>query len=193
MRMHNKAWIPAVIVLVAVLVVVVQHSRKGSAPRRAPATGGVPVATPEPTVPAEVSASPIVAYLRKFMSAQKEYAAQNGGLFDEPPCLVKPSSCIPDYGKDRPSSFLDKDEASLSLRDGYALSFHPGMFVPPEEAKKNKVSPSSLKAFAIVAAPTQPGHAAFCADSRGFLCARLDGVVGRPWEGTCSPECVVLK
>ncbi len=185
--MQDKAWIPAVIVVVALAVVLIPRLKKSDDQPAAP-----PGATAEPAVPAGVGQLPIVGYLRKFVTAEKEYAAHNGGLFDEPPCLAKPSSCIPDYGKDKPSSFLDKEDASLDLREGYALSFHPGMFVPPEEAKKSKVSPSSLKAFALVAAPTTKGQPAFCADSRGFLCVRVDGTIGRPWEGTCAPECTAL-
>jgi hypothetical protein len=146
----------------------------------------------EDAAPGSAPESPIVADLRRFLEAEKVYAARNKGFFGEPPCLSSPGQCLSGYDADGPR-FLDPEQASMSMRYGYALTFLPGPFLLPEEREKHQVSDSSLHAFAVVAAPTIAGQPSYCADSTGLLCVRADGKMTRPYNGKCPDDCPPLK
>jgi hypothetical protein len=137
------------------------------------------------------SASPIVADLRAFLEAQRAFAERNKGLFAEPPCLVTPGKCLPQYPADGPG-FLDPERASMRTRYSYALTFLPGPFVTAEEAAARGAGTPSVHAFAVVAAPTIAGQPSYCVDSTGVLCSRADGKMSRPFNGRCPSDCPPL-
>jgi hypothetical protein len=132
---------------------------------------------------------PVVEDLRAFHAAEAAYARHNGGFFDEPPCLVKPSTCVPNFAAG--TTFLDPQLASMDPRHGYIRSFHSGPAAPPEEVAKGEISPTSLVTFAYVAVSPTPGQPSYCVDSTGRVCTRRDGKMQRP-ESICPRECESL-
>jgi hypothetical protein len=141
--------------------------------------------------PRAKSAEPaIVKDLRAFAAAEAAYAAVNGGFYDEPPCLIKPSSCLKSYPASKPA-FLDAKTASLEIRGGYVRSFHAGGLIPADVIARGNLSPSSTNIFAFVAAPVKAGQPAYCIDPRR-LCVSPTGKMGRPYDG-CPADCETMK
>jgi hypothetical protein len=108
--------------------------------------------------------------LRALLGAQRSYRMANGGFYDRPPCLARPSSCIPGYAG---PPFLDQEAAALPSRSGNAFTFHPGPAAPADALRDGRISPSSLDGYAFVAKgdgddPGTPYN--LCVDARGLVC-----------------------
>jgi len=160
---------------------------------KAPAQAPSPAKAPT-TGPASVAADPrereraVVLVLRSVAFAQKSYAASNGGLFDELTCLGEPWKCIPSYSADG-AVFLDPSRDWLAPHYGYELKFHPGPVASESDLKGGKVSPSSLKSYALTArlATPTPGLRGLCVDSKARLCVTDDGREPPVRNGLCEP------
>ncbi len=102
--------------------------------------------------------------VRTVVNAETAYAASNGGYYDVLDCLEKPDRCLPG-GSHTP--FLPA--AMFPEEPGPYL----GTLFPGEAVKiaGEPVSPSSLRSFAYVEMPLQPGAGtrAFCGDATGVL------------------------
>ena len=100
-------------------------------------------------------------------------------------CLVHPSGCLRGYPADGPA-FLDASQAALGDKGGYRHSFHPG---PPPDEIPLRGSATSVRSFAYVAVPVEPGETGvrgFCGDSSGKVCFTLDGAAPSLLpDGTC--------
>jgi hypothetical protein len=123
------------------------------------------------------------------LHAEKTYAAENGGFFDEIRCLMRPPECKPGLAADA-APFLDPTYNWLEPRLGYARVFHPGPKATPDEIQRTGASPTSLKAFAYTATPLQAGvtgSRGFCGDSGGRLCFTPDGRDPPVKDGRCDP------
>ena len=162
----------------------------------APAT---PTPSPSPEAPLpeeEVRARERMALLSisTVLQAQKAYAAENGALFDEFRCLTAPRDCRPALPADA-APFLDPTYEWLEPKLGYARKFHPGPKATAEQVTRARASATSLTAFAFTATPIQAGRTggrAFCGDSTGRVCMRLDGREPTVKEGRCEP-CLKLQ
>ena len=128
-----------------------------------------------------------IADLRTFMSAEAAYQTVNGGFYDEPGCLHRPSDCIPGYPAEAPT-FLDAAIAGLTIKDGYGRAFSSKQLSPKPGPD---VSPSSAESWAVILWPDKPGKTGrriFCGAADGVICFTRDGstpkfVGGRcPWE-----------
>ena len=145
---------------------------------------------------ARVSANEAVAIgdLRTVVSAQQTYASANGGFFDSLECLSAPTNCIPDYPAAGPT-FLHEGITTASVKSGYTRTFYPGAPGQPTAEWQSSVSPTSLAAFAYVAAPEQPGVSgtrAFCADASGRVCSTSSGEMPPVFDGVCPIDCIDL-
>lgn len=132
--------------------------------------------------------------VRTLLSAEASYAHWNHGYFDRPACLVRFEDCRPGAPRDAWPLLSEQDLAEV--RHGYRRTFHPGPPAPATEVTRLKASPTSLRAFAYVAVPTDParfGMRAFCGGSDGAVCAREDGSMPRPIEGKCPTECSQVR
>jgi hypothetical protein len=121
--------------------------------------------------------------------AEKTYAAQNGGLFDELRCLTQPAECRPDLPADT-LPFLDPTYNWLEARLGYVRAVHLGPKASADEIQKAGASASSVKSMAYTATPAQPGVSgirAFCGDTTGRLCFTPDGREPPVKDGRCDP------
>ncbi len=115
-------------------------------------------------------------------------------------CLGTPSQCIPNYPA-AGSSFLDAQLTSLQPKSGYRHELRTGAAIesvkPAGSELRGQVSPSSVKTFAYLAVPVQPGRTgirAFCGDSNGIVCFTADGSEPRVTDGTCDvSSCQVLQ
>jgi hypothetical protein len=165
-----------------------------------------PVQTPDPTpvpTPAPSAAAPevlspdamrsrernVIIAVSTVVHAEKSYAAENGGFFDEVRCLMRPNECRPALPADT-LPFLDATYNWLEPKLGYTRAFHAGPKPSPDEIEKAGASASSLKAFAYTATPLQPGVTgtrAFCGDSGGRLCFTPDGREPPVKDGRCEP------
>jgi hypothetical protein len=132
----------------------------------------------------------VIADLRTFAAAEAAYAKVNGGFFDEPPCLVKPSSCLKSYPAGKPG-FLKPELGRMDMKDGYNRSFHVGHRAPDEVLKGGNVSPSSLEEFVYVAVPRVKGQPAYCVDHHR-MCVQKDGIMPRP-EMSCPRTCETIE
>lgn len=131
-----------------------------------------------------------IANIRTLISAEKMYAAANGGLFDTVQCLAAPRDCIPGYPVES-SSFLEgylvREERTYNF-GGYERTFFAGLPAELTDSQRAVVSPSSLTSFAYVAVPINPGLTgvrSFCGDSTGRICFAEDGSVPRISDGLC--------
>jgi hypothetical protein len=132
-------------------------------------------------------------HVRTMISAQDAYAYSNGGFYDTPRCLESPADCIPGYPEDAPI-FITPEV--VGTEDAYRRSFHSG---PPAEAEgelRGRTSPSSLRSYAFVVAPTIPGETAdraYCADSTGVIRFSEDGSMPEIQDGRCPEDLPVLQ
>ena len=129
-----------------------------------------------------------IADLEAIISAEAAYQVANAGFYDKPPCLLRPSSCIPGYPAEAPT-FLDEALASFTIKDGYGRAFftRPGTEKPGKDA-----SPTSAGGYAVILWPDKvgkTGQRAFCGDADGVICFNEHGSMpnlspeGRcPWE-----------
>jgi type IV pilus assembly protein PilA len=95
--------------------------------------------------------------LRALASAEASYAVSNGGFYDRPECLVRPSDCVPGYSG---AAFLQE---SPGQKNGYRYTFYPG---PAPSTQPAGASRSSMTGFVMAAAPIAPatGLRLFCVD-----------------------------
>jgi hypothetical protein len=120
--------------------------------------------------------------IRTIIAAEAAYQRRNSGAYDSPACLASPASCIPGFAAEG-TAFLDPDLATRDTRSGYSRTFHAGPRVPSE-----RTSPTSVKTFAYVAVPTEPGRSgcrAFCGDSTATICYTPDGSMPSVTGGLC--------
>lgn len=108
-------------------------------------------------------------------AAQLAYKEVNQGYFESRlGCLSAPWACIPGY----PStgrSFLDERFAREGRVGWYDWTFYPG---PAPAVRPQEASATSCVSFAYTVVPHDPlytGRLAFCADSLGVRCLRIDG------------------
>jgi hypothetical protein len=142
-----------------------------------------------------VAEAPPIGDARTVLSAQYAYASANGGFYDTLECLATPNGCIPGYAANAPT-FIDSTLASLRTRDGYVRRFSPGPRPSAEEIINAKASPSSIIAFAYVLVPEKVGETglrAYCVDSAGRVCSRLDGTMPEVKDGRCPETCQILQ
>jgi hypothetical protein len=148
----------------------------------------------------------LIGDLRTLASAQAAYATVNSGFYDTLECLQTPSRCLPNYSTSAPV-FLEPGRWSGTL--GYfRRRFIPGAGVDPKELPAG-ASPTSIRTFAYIAVPAEPGGLrgfiwrraglslegvrSFCADSTGRICVSDGSAEPRVVEGVCSPECQSLQ
>ena len=125
--------------------------------------------------------SQILGDIRTVLSAQDAYKSANGGNYGTLECLSKPSACVPGYPEAAPT-FLDSAMASGQPRSGYERHFIAG-----RPAGKG-LSPSSMKSYAYVAVPIEPGESgvrAFCGDPAGGICFTVNGQMPQVRDGRC--------
>lgn len=162
-------------------------------PAPPPATLATP--TPPPAPPAPLSVDQIKTRERMALlsvstvvMAQKTYATLNRSLYDSMTCLMQPGRCIPGLAADA-APVLDPGYQWLEPRLGYVMRFHPGPAAAPDEIRRNRASPSSIKSFAVTMVPQYPGRTggrAFCGDSGGRMCY-TDGAPPPVRDGRCEP------
>jgi hypothetical protein len=112
--------------------------------------------------------------IRTLSAAEQAYAGTNHGYYDlplrlrySPPLLSGPS------------------EGRWS---GYVRRFHPGPPPDGETIEHAVVSPSSLRSFAYVARPLDPGttgRRTFCVDATGLIRFTLEERLPDPVDGVC--------
>lgn len=132
----------------------------------------------------------IVADARALLGAENAFAAANRGFFGPLDCLAKPAGCIPKYAG---PVLLAEDPTGL--RVGYVRRFVPGPAPAAQEVKKAKASASSLRTWALVAVPAEPGESGergFCADSTGRVCSTEESTEPVVTEGRCPEVCATL-
>jgi hypothetical protein len=102
--------------------------------------------------------------VRTVMSAEKDYAALNGGRYATLECLAGRATC---GGILPPGGPLLGPESLRSERLGYRRVFHPGSTAP------DTTSSLGFASFAYTAVPIVPGRTgvrSFCGDDRGVIC-----------------------
>jgi hypothetical protein len=126
--------------------------------------------------------------VRNVISAQAAYASANGGYYDELRCLATPRECIPGYPPEAPSFLGEK--ATEKVREGYRRELRAGPAAAAEGEEAKRISPSSIRSFAYVAVPVEPGrsgHRAFCGRSDGVIVYSPDGAMPPSQDGRCPP------
>jgi hypothetical protein len=124
--------------------------------------------------------------VRAVQSAQAAYAEHNGGHYDTLACVNEPRKCNPNAPEG--AAGLQASLVAGEPRLEYQRTFHPGPSIAPADIVKQGVSPSSMNAFAFVAAPieSRPWYRrldeqwwrpepAFCGDHSGRICIWRDG------------------
>lgn len=148
----------------------------------------------------------LIGDLRTLVSAQAAYATVNFGFYDTLECLQAPSRCLPSYSTSAPV-FLEPRRWS-GTRGYFRRRFIPGAEVDPRELPAG-ASPTSVRTFAYIAVPAEPGGIrgfiwrraglslegvrSFCADSTGRICVSDGSAEPRIVEGACAPECQHLR
>jgi hypothetical protein len=120
--------------------------------------------------------------IRTIIAAEAAYQRRNSGAYDSLACLAAPASCIPGFAANGPA-FLDRDLATRETRSGYSRMFHAG-----PGAHAEGTSSTSVKTFAYVAVPAEPGRSgcrAFCGDSTATICYTPDGRMPSVTGGLC--------
>jgi hypothetical protein len=174
----------------AVLVLACALPAQTPAPSPAP-SAVAPLAAPEALSPEAMRSRErnVLIAVSTVLLAERTYAAQNGGFFDELRCLTTPNECLPDLPADT-LPFLDPTYNWLEPRLGYARALHLGPKPSPDEIQKARASLTSVKSMAYTATPVQPGVSgtrAFCGDTGGRLCFTPDGREPPVKDGRCEP------
>jgi type II secretory pathway pseudopilin PulG len=152
-----------------------------------PAVAGIVAAIAIPSfLRARVSANEAAAIrdVRDVITAEALYQKANAGYFDRLECLAAPETCIPGH---HGPSVIDRRLLSTDDAKGYRRAFVPG---PRAEPAPPNASPSSLMAFAYVAAPVSRGKTgvrSFCGDATGGICYTTGVIV--PELGVCPADC----
>jgi hypothetical protein len=124
--------------------------------------------------------------IRALVSAEVAYSTENGGFFDRPECLQKPTTCIPGFGQEY--KFLDDAAQWAGTRHGYVRTFQPGPAAPADVLAQGKVSPSSVTSYTYVGVPKEPGLTGvrgFCGDFEGRITFTKDGTPPPVKDGHC--------
>jgi hypothetical protein len=127
--------------------------------------------------------------VRTVISAQQGYSSVNGGYYDELSCLAAPWECVPGYPPEAPA-FLAEELTAEVLR-GYRRELQAGPPAAVEGDEAARVSPSSMRSFAYVAVPVEPGrsgHRTFCGESGGVIRYSIDGTMPPGGGGRCPQE-----
>jgi hypothetical protein len=127
-----------------------------------------------------------IADVRHVMEAEERYRRVNGGYFGTLECLAEPDQCVPGF---HGSSLVAGDALSPDAPRGYHHRFYAG---PAVDVAPFAPATPSLRAYAYVAFPAQPGRTgfrSFCGDSTGRLCyvERIGDMVVR--GGRCPIVC----
>ena len=125
----------------------------------------------EPTRVANEAA--VLAEIRLLLEAEARYAAGNGGLYD----------------------VLQRVGSAKGQEAGYSRRFHAGAPADPGEIARQRLSPSSIRAFAYVAVPLRPGETgrrAFCGDATGLVRFNPDGTPPDVADGACPTSWLIL-
>jgi TonB family protein len=120
--------------------------------------------------------------VRMFASAQAMAVMENGGFYLPLDCLAAPSSCLPGYSG---TPLLGAIRTS-----GYSPRFVPGPGPTPEERRAAPAAAErSLKGFAFLMVPDQPGESglrSFCVDQTLEICYTEGGAPPETTGGRCS-------
>jgi hypothetical protein len=121
-----------------------------------------------------------IAAVRAIISAELAYASFNNGYFDTLHCLES-GSCAP---RQLPRGPFLEPHFSTRERRGYRVEFHAG---PKPESPRDRVSPSAMTGFAVVAIPSNPQlqHRSFCGDNRGTIYLVGSGAMPLVESGRC--------
>ena len=134
---------------------------------------------------------------RAVVASQLTYAAGNSGFFEANlSCIRQPSLC---GGNDERRSLLTDGDISRIGNLEYR-SLIPGQPPPRDEIERKRLSPSSVKTFAYVAAPARRAPwwvryslvrlpPVFCGDQRGDVCWLASGSDTLITGLGCPPEC----
>ena len=128
--------------------------------------------------------------VRTVMSAEKDYAALNGGRYATLDCLAGRGVC---GGRLPPTGPLLSVELLSAERLGFRRVFHPGAPAP------GTASSSAFATFAYTAVPIEWGRSgvrSFGGDDRGVVCATLGPsapVVGGRCDMSHASSCKVVR
>jgi hypothetical protein len=110
-----------------------------------------------------------IGYVRSVALAQQTASGMNGGFFLPISCLAAPSEC--------PPAVSDQPLLTSALTEGYSMFFQAVESAPAEEIAARRANPRSVKVWALVVMPRQPGvtgKRVFCADTAGRIFFTLD-------------------
>jgi len=115
--------------------------------------------------------------VRSVIALQAAYQAANGGLYEGDSACLSVKACIPPRAGVTPSmAGLHMTEAfEVTPSHGYLGRLLPGPRPSPFPAG---ISPTSVVAYAYVAAPSGPNASkqrTFCGDATGVICFTRDG------------------
>jgi hypothetical protein len=132
--------------------------------------------------------------LRSVVVAELRYSQSNAGHYDRLECLRAPARCLPRYPAGA-RAFLETATFGTETRGDYHFVFHPGPAPARGAVDATRLSPSSIAAFAYVAAPALAGSRlrSFCADSTGRLCVLRAADAPDLTHGVCPLACVDLR
>jgi hypothetical protein len=143
---------------------------------------------------ARSSESAALSDLRTVVAAELRYSQSNAGHFDRLDCLTVPVRCLPRYPA-AGGAFLDAAAFTADTRGEYRFVFHPGPPPARGTVDAQRLSPSSVAAFAYVALPAAADSRLrpFCADSTGRLCVLTAAAAPELDHGVCPMACVDLR
>jgi len=110
-----------------------------------------------------------IGYVRSVALAQQAASAMNGGLYLPISCLAAPTEC--------PPALSETPLLNGALTEGYSMFFQVVEAASAEEIAARRANPRSVKVWALVVMPRQPGVSGkrvFCADTAGTLFFTLD-------------------
>jgi hypothetical protein len=131
--------------------------------------------------------------LRQLQSAEVAYAAQTGGAYDAPACLVAPADCIPGFAGD---PLVDRSPFESASAAGYDLRFEPGPAAASVASGGTvTISSTGVASYAFVAEPQRfgsTGTRSFCADSTGRVCA-VPRITIDAAGAQCPLDCIAVQ
>jgi hypothetical protein len=132
--------------------------------------------------------------LRTVVVAELRYSQSNAGHYDRLECLAMPTRCVPRYPAGG-RAFLDATVFSRAVRGDYRFAFYAGPPPARGSVETQRLSPSSVAAFAYVATPAAAGTRlrSFCSDATGRLCVLRSSEAPELANGVCPLACVDLR